>query len=64
MKGSSSRKLQMEYKGWNKEFWGHHLWERGYSVASSGNVTDEIIEEYIQNLDVEERTKSDNFEVG
>lgn len=33
----------MEYKALNKQFWGQHLWERGYFVASSGNVTDEVI---------------------
>lgn len=51
-KGSTSRKLQMEYKELNKQFLGQHLWERGYFVASSGNVTDEIIREYIQNQDL------------
>ena len=64
IKGNSSRKLQMEYKELNKEFGGQHLWARGYFVASSGNVTDEIIQEYIQSQDLEERKKSDNFEVG
>jgi len=64
MKGNTSRKLQMEYKELNKEFWGRHLWARGYFIASSGNVTDEIIQEYIKNQDLEERNKSDDFEVG
>lgn len=63
IKRNTSRKLQMEYKELNKEFWGRHLWARGYFVASSGNVTDEIIQEYIKNQDLEERKKSDNFEV-
>jgi len=27
-----------------------HLWGRGYWVASSGNVTDEVWAEYIKNL--------------
>lgn len=53
----------MEYKELNKEFWGQHLWVRGYFVASSGNVTDEIIKEYIQNQDLQEKTKTDNFEI-
>ncbi len=48
IKGNTSRKLQMEYKELNKQFWGQHLWARGYFAASSGNVTDEIIEEYIK----------------
>ena len=64
MKGSSSHKLQMEYKELNKQYWGRHLWARGYFVASSGNVTDEVIAEYIKNQDLEERQKADNFEIG
>ena len=54
----------MEYKELNKQFWGQHLWARGYFVASSGNVTDEVIAEYIKNQDLEERRKNDNFEIG
>ncbi|MFZ2538860.1 MAG: IS200/IS605 family transposase, partial [Oscillospiraceae bacterium] len=38
LKGSSSHKLQMEYKELNKQYWGRHLWARGYFVASSGYV--------------------------
>ena len=64
LKGNSSRKLQMEYKELNKQFWGQHLWARGYFVASSGNITDEVIAEYIKNQDIEEHTKSDNFDIG
>ena len=64
IKGNTSRKLQMEYKELNKQFWGQHLWARGYFVASSGNVTDEIIKEYIKNQDLQERNNSDNFEIG
>ena len=64
LKGTSSRKLLMEYKELNKQFWGQHLWASGYFVASSGNVTDEVIFEYIKNQDLEERRKSDNFEIG
>ena len=40
LKGSLSHKLQMEYKELNKQYWGRHLWARGYFVASSGNVTE------------------------
>ena len=28
--------------------WGRHLWASGFFVASSGNVTDEVIMEYIR----------------
>ena len=63
MKGSSSHKLQKEYKELNKQYWGRHLWARGYFVASTGNITDEIIAEYIQNQDLEETRRSDNFSI-
>ena len=63
IKGYSSRKLLMEYKELNKAFWGQHLWARGYFAASTGNVTDEVIAEYIKNQDIAENMKSDNFSV-
>jgi len=63
IKGYSSRKLLMEYKELNKAFWGQHLWALGYFVASSGNVTDEVIAEYIKNQDLAENMKTDNFDI-
>ena len=63
MKGNTSRKLQMEYKEINKQFWGKHLWARGYFAASSGNVTDDVIAEYIRLQDIEEHKKNDNFRI-
>ena len=42
--------------------WGRHLWARGYFVASSGNITDEVILEYIKNQDKE--GTDDNFQIG
>jgi len=48
VKGKTSRKLLMEFKHLQKQYWGRHLWARGYFVSSSGNVTDEVIMEYIR----------------
>jgi putative transposase len=48
LKGKTSRKMMMEYKGLSRMFWGRHMWARGYFVASSGNVTDEVIIQYIE----------------
>jgi len=48
IKGKTSRKMLMEYKGLSRKFWGRHMWARGYFVASSGNVTDEVIIKYIE----------------
>jgi putative transposase len=60
LKGVSSRKLLMEDKNLQKQYWGQHLWARGYFVASSGNITDEMIKEYIENQDIE---KDDDFRI-
>jgi putative transposase len=48
MKGKSSHKLLSEYASLRKRYWGQHLWARGYWVATSGNVTDEVWKRYIE----------------
>ena len=63
LKGSSSHKLQQEFKELNKEYWGRHLWARGYFAATTGNVTDEILMEYIRNQELEEQKNTDNFNI-
>ena len=47
LKGTSSKVLLSEFPHLRKQFWGRHLWARGYMVISSGNITDEMIQEYI-----------------
>jgi putative transposase len=49
LKGKSSHKLLSEFSVLKRRYWGQHLWARGYWVASSGNVTDEVWKEYIKN---------------
>ena len=51
LKGKSSYKLMQENKQLSKLFWGLHVWARGYFVSTSGNITDEVILEYIKNQD-------------
>ena len=64
IKGKTSRKLMMEFKHIQKQYWGRHVWARGYFVASSGNVTDETIAEYIRGQDgTEPSDGNDNFQV-
>lgn len=48
LKGKTSRKLQMEYPDLKKRYWGQHLWARGYFAVSVGNVSAEMIKEYIE----------------
>ena len=35
-----------------KACWGRHVWGRGFFVVSTGNVTDDIVREYIEKQDV------------
>jgi putative transposase len=56
VKGKTSRRLLQQFSHLNKACWGRHLWARGFFVAGSGNVTDEVVMEYIRTQDV---TKDD-----
>ncbi len=60
LKGKSSYKLLQEFAHLRKTFWGRHFWGRGYFCVSSGNVTDEIVKQYIANQDI---TRDDEFRV-
>jgi putative transposase len=48
LKGKSSHRLLNEYARLRKRYWGQHIWARGYWVATSGNVTDEVWKKYIE----------------
>jgi putative transposase len=48
LKGRSSRKLQEEFKELSKQYWGKHFWAIGYGVWSTGNVSDEMVQEYLE----------------
>jgi len=61
VKGRSSRKLISEFAAIRKACWGRHVWARGFFVASSGNVTDEVIREYIETQDLPK--PDDDFKV-
>jgi len=47
IKGRSSSKLFEDFPHLRKRFWGRHFWARGYFCASSGQVTDEMIKNYL-----------------
>ncbi len=48
IKGRSSRKIQMKFSGLRKKYWGRRFWARGYFSTTSGNVTDDIILQYLE----------------
>jgi putative transposase len=63
LKGISSRLLLSEFSHLRKQFWGRHLWARGYLAVSSGNITDEMIQQYIQEQEGEPVTDDSRFEI-
>ena len=48
VKGKSSHHLVREFRSLQREFWGRHLWARGYFACTTGNVTDAVIKQYIE----------------
>ncbi|MCC8417680.1 MAG: IS200/IS605 family transposase, partial [Rickettsia endosymbiont of Bryobia graminum] len=48
-KGRTSRRIQQEFPELEKRYWGKHVWGRGYFSRRSGNITDDVINEYINN---------------
>ena len=48
IKGRSSSKLFESFPELKKRYWGRHFWARGYFCVTSGNVTDEMIKEYLE----------------
>jgi len=48
IKGRSSRRVQLEFPELRKRYWGRRFWARGYFSTTSGNVTDDIILQYLE----------------
>ena len=48
LKGRSSRILQQEFSRLNKQYWGRHFWAVGYGAWSTGKITDEMVQEYLE----------------
>jgi len=63
LKGISSRILLSEFPHLKKQFWGRHVWARGYLAVSSGNITDEAIQKYIDEQDGEPVQDESRFQI-
>ena len=63
LKGRSSRKMLEEFGELSRQFWGRHLWARGYFAVSTGNVTDEVIRQYIESHGKRPSDHDDNFNI-
>jgi putative transposase len=62
LKGRSSRLLQKEYTELHRRYWGKHLWSVGYGAWSTGNITEEMVEEYLKRHKASANDK-DNFKL-
>ncbi len=38
----------MEFPELSKQYWGKHFWAIGYGVWSTGNLSTEMVEEYLE----------------
>ena len=63
IKGRTSRKIQDEFPHLKKRYWGKHFWGIGYGAFSAGNVTDEMIQEYLETHDQHGNHNDDKFVV-
>jgi len=61
LKGRSSRKLQQDFPELRKRYWGQHFWAIGYGCWSTGNITDEMINEYLEHHRKAGLNNNDNF---
>lgn len=48
IKGRTSSKLFEEFPALKKRYWGQHFWARGYFCAAVGEVSEEMIKEYLE----------------
>jgi len=49
IKGRSSRRIQQEFTAIKKRYWGRHFWARGYFSATTGNITEDMVLQYLDN---------------
>ena len=59
IKGRSARKLFEEFPALKKRYWGKHFWARGYFCVSVGQMTEDMIKNYLEHHF--EANPNDNF---
>ena len=48
LKGRTSRLLQQEYPELKRRYWGKHFWAIGYGAWSTGDITEEMVQGYLE----------------
>lgn len=59
-KGRSSHMLQKEFPELKRRYWGQHFWAIGYGAWTTGNISEEMVNEYIEH-NRDKPDSSDNF---
>ncbi|ETS30091.1 transposase [Photorhabdus khanii NC19] len=59
LKGRTASKLFEEFSHLKKRYWGQHVWGRGYFCATVGQLTEEMIKNYLEHHF--EPNPNDNF---
>ena len=62
LKGRSSHHLQKEFPHLKKRYWGCRFWGRGYGAFSTGNITEKMVQEYIEHHREGRNPNEDNDE--
>ena len=61
LKGRSSHHIQQEFPNLKKRYWGQHFWGVGYGVWSTGNITEEMVQEYLEHHKDKPNSLSSNW---
>jgi putative transposase len=61
LKGRSSRRLQEEFPQLRKQYWGRHFWAIGYGAWSTGNITEEVVQKYLEHHRHPSNKEADDF---
>ena len=61
LKGRTSRLLQQEFPKLNKQYWGRHFRAVGYGAWSTGKITDEMVQEYLEHHKDKPNSKKGNW---
>src|SRR5207247_1795041 len=51
LKGTTARKLLLQFPELKKQLWGGNLWSPSYYAGTAGNVSAEIIQKYIERVE-------------
>ena len=61
LKGRSSHHLQQKFPVLEKCYWGQYFWGIGYGVWSTDNITDEMVQEYLDHHKDKSNSPSSNW---